>query len=312
MLASFGLAEPLERGTQAIVELRLWRVLTTIGVGAALAYSGALLQGLFRNGLASPSVLGITSGASLGATIAVLLVGGYGPLVMSPSVGLTPVLVTGFGFGGALGVALLVASLASGGGRISVPTLLLVGIAMNLCLGGFMAAIQSLTLQDFEVSRAILAWTFGNLDDRSGFHVGILWGGLLLAAAATPFVAVELDLFAGGEEDAEALGVDTVRVKLLTLIAAALAAAVAVGVAGQIAFVGLLVPHILRLLVGTSHRWLLPLCLLGGPVFLLGADVLQRLVLGDAPLQPGVVMSLVGGPFFLFLLVRSRQELRSW
>ena len=122
----------------------------------------------------------------------------------------------------------------------------------------------------------------------------------------------EFPLFAGGEDDAQSLGVHPMRVKLLSLAAAALAAAVAVAAAGQIAFVGLVVPHLLRLLSGASHRSLLPLCLVGGPVFLLGCDVLQRWLLRDAALQPGVLMSLLGGPFFIYLLFRNRAVLRGW
>ncbi len=313
VLASLGVAQELDGSLQSIVEIRLRRTLVALGVGAALAYSGALLQGLFRNGLASPSVLGITSGAAFGASLAILVLGGYGPaIVAAQSAGLAPVLVTAFGFCGALAVALLVATIATTGGRISVPTLLLVGVAINMCLGGLMAAVQSLTLADFEISRAILAWTFGTLDDRSPAQVNLLWVGLALAATIIPFVGLELDLFAGGEDDAEALGVNAGRVKLLVLVAAALAASVAVAVAGQIAFVGLVVPHVLRLLSGTSNRALLPLTLVGGPVFLLGADVIQHALLGNAMLQPGVMMSMVGGPLFLALLVRSRREMRTW
>ncbi|TDJ71724.1 MAG: iron ABC transporter permease [Planctomycetota bacterium] len=314
ILALCGLAEPIPGSVQTIIEVRLWRTLVAVGVGGALAYSGALLQGVFRNGLASPAVLGITSGASLGAAIAILLVGGYGStLFLEYASGLAPILVTTFGFIGALGVAALVTGIASTGGRVSVPTLLLVGIAVNVCLAGILAAIQSLVLVDkFEIAKAIFAWTFGNLTDRSPYQVGLIAAGVGLAALVMPFVAVELDLFAGGEEDAEALGVNTLRVKLLALSAAALAAASAVAAAGQIAFVGLVVPHLVRLLTGTSHRSLLPLSLIGGAVFLLGADLAQRLLLGSAALRPGVLMSLVGGPFFLLLLLTMRKEMRTW
>jgi iron complex transport system permease protein len=311
--ATFGLAEPLAGTQQLIVELRLWRALTAVGVGAGLALSGGLLQGVFRNDLASPSVIGVTSGASLGASIAILLVGGYGPAIVSSAIGgRAPLFVTGAAFLGALAVCGLVTLLSTAAGRISVPTLLLVGVALNVMTGGMLAAIQSFALTDFDVGRALIAWTFGSLDDRTPIHVWIAALGVGLAAAVIPFVALELDLFAGGEEDAQTLGVDPGRVKLLALLAAALAAAVAVAVAGQIAFVGLVVPHLVRLTVGSSHRRLLPLCLLGGPVFLLGADVAQRWLLGGEALQPGVLMSLVGGPFFLFLLVKNKRALRAW
>jgi len=308
-----GLADPLPGHSQVILELRLWRVLVTIGVGAALALSGGLLQGIFRNSLASPSLMGISSGAMLGASVAVLLVGGYGPdLDVQQAAGSAPLFITGCGFVGALGAAFLVTFLASSGGRISVPTLLLVGIAINACFGGVLAAVQYLSLQDFEMTRAVFAWTFGTLQDRSPYHVLMLWACLALAVLAIPFVSRELDLFAGGEEDAQALGVNTMLVKLLALVAASLAAGAAVAVAGQIAFVGLIVPHMVRITTGSSHRTLLPLTLIAGGVFLLGTDVLQRFLLGDHPLKPGVLMSLVGGPFFLFLLVKNRKVVQGW
>ena len=313
MLAALGLGAPLDPTPQAIVELRLWRALTAAGVGGALGLSGALLQGLLRNGLASPTILGVNAGASLGAAIGIILLGGYGPRLL---LGLTEqnpsVLPALFAFVGALAVSLLVMSLASHAGRISVPTLLLVGIAMNTCLGGLLSAIQSLTLEDYELSRAIISWNFGNLDDKSPTHVGIIWSGLATTALVLPFVSRELDLFRGGEEDAEAMGVHTSRVKLLAVSAAALAAAFATSVAGQIAFVGLIVPHLIRLLAGSGHRALLPLSILGGAVFLLGAEFAQLALLGERAMRPGVLMSLCGGFFFLLLLLRHRKELHSW
>jgi iron complex transport system permease protein len=311
-LAALGVGEGIETNRQTIVELRLFRTLVAMGVGAALSLSGGLLQGLFRNGLASPSLVGVTAGAGLGASVAIVAIGGYGIDLAAGTTALAPVIVTAAGFLGALAAALLVLRLASRRGRISVPGLLLVGIAMNQCMAGVLVALQSWTLRDFELHRAILAWTFGTLEDRGGYHVGLVWGGLALAASAIPFVATELDLFAAGEEDAQSLGVDIGRVKLLALLGAALAAACAVAVAGQIAFVGLVVPHLLRLTTGAGHRTLLPLCILGGAVFLSAADIGQRVWLSGTPMQPGILMSLVGGPFFLYLVWRSRRSLEAW
>ncbi|MCA8980964.1 MAG: iron ABC transporter permease [Planctomycetes bacterium] len=313
-LATVGLAEPLEsRGLQTIAELRLWRVLVSIGVGAALALSGGLLQGVFRNHLASPSVLGVTSGASLGASLAIMLVASGGSFMLIDRVGgAAPALITTAAFAAAMGVTLLITMIATTGGRVSIPTLLLVGIALNAMIGGALAALQAWALDDSDLTRSMITWTFGRLDDRSAWHVGVVWIGLALACVAIPFTAFELDLFAAGEEDARGLGVDTRRVKLIALAAASLAAAVAVSVCGQIAFVGLVVPHVLRLLSGPSHRSLLPLCLLGGPVLVLGADLAQRVLLGANYLPPGVIMSIVGGPFFLYLLLRNRRSLEAW
>ncbi len=311
--AWLGLASPLPGAEQTIVELRLFRVLVGLGVGAALSLSGALLQGVFRNDLASPSILGISSGAALGASMAILVLGGYGPRVLTDAAAAyAPAAVSLSAFAGATLVLILVTLLGSSGGRVSVPTLLLVGIALNAACGGLLTAIQSFVLEDFEIARAMMSWTFGTIDDRAAWHAGAVWAALLVSALVIPFVALELDLFAGGEEDARALGVHTQRTKLLALGAAALCASVAVAVAGQIVFVGLLVPHILRQISGRSHRSLLPLCLLGGPLFLVGTDLVQRLAFADAYLQPGVTMSLVGGPFFLYLLLRNRAQIQAW
>ena len=315
-LAFFGLEEPLEGHRQAIVRLRCFRALTAGGVGGALGLSGAYLQGLYRNGLASPSVVGVTAGALLGGSLAIAVVGGFGPglaLGIAGGVGIwTPLAVTGSAFVGAVGTSLFVLWLASAGGRLSIPTLLLAGIAANVFIAGALAALQQLTLNDYEVSRAILSWTFGTLDDRAGWQVLLVWSTLGIGALLIPFVALELDLFAGGEEDARALGVRVQWVKLGVLLAAALATAAAVSVAGQIAFVGLVVPHVVRRLAGPGHRALLPLSLLGGAVFLLGCDYVQRALLGNFALQPGVLMSLIGGPFFLALLLRQRRSLSTW
>jgi iron complex transport system permease protein len=312
VLAAFGLGEPLPGATQAILELRLWRALTTAGVGAALALSGALLQGLFRNPIAEPAVVGVTGGASLGATLAILVLGGYGPLALADLRGTAGVLVPLAGFLGATGAVVLVMLLAGRSGRTSVASLLLLGLAVNTCVAGLLALLSALVLQDWEVSRAIMAWTFGTLEDRAPGHAATVWSGLALASLAVPFVAWELDLLAAGEDDARALGVDTARLRHIVVLAAALAAASAVAVAGQIAFVGLGAPHVVRLLAGRSYRVLLPLSVLSGGCLLLGIDTVQRAVLGQHALPPGVAMSLVGGPLFLGLLLRHRRELDTW
>jgi iron complex transport system permease protein len=313
--AALGLCDPLpDAAQQWIVSLRLWRALTAAGVGGALGLSGALVQGLFRNGLASPSVLGISGGAGLGAFLAVLCVGGYGPnlVIGRDAVSSGLVLIPVLSFAGALSVGWLVYRLAATGGRVSIPALLLIGIAVNTFVGGILQLIQLLVIGDWEVSKSILSWTFGTLTDRSGWHAATVWTALALALVAVPFTAWELDLMQAGIEDAEALGVNTVRVRWIVLASAALSAAAAVAVAGQIAFVGLVVPHLVRLSSGVSHRSLLPLSALGGAVFLLGADLGTRYFLRDLALPPGVLMSLIGGPFFVFLLWTKRREIAVW
>lgn len=308
-----GLGEGLADVDQTIWRLRALRALVALGVGGALALSGALLQGLFQNPLASPGVLGVTSGASLGASLALAALGGFGPaLALGSGAALGSLFVTLGALAGALAVLGPLLLVAGGGARLSVPSLLLAGMAMNALCAGLLAALQSLTLSDFEVARALFAWAFGTLDDRSAAQAGLVWGALLLGGAAAPLVARELDLLAGGEEDAAALGVPVRALRLVVLLLAALLAAAAVAVVGQILFVGLIVPHLVRLGVGSGHRALLPLAALGGGLLVLGADVLQRACLPGVDLRPGVLMSLLGAPFFLGLLVLRRRELSAW
>jgi iron complex transport system permease protein len=303
----------LSAGADPIVQLRLWQALTTAGVGAALGLAGALVQGLFRNPLASPSILGISSGASLGAVGAVVLLGSFdAEKYLLPSGADAGWLVPLCAFAGALGAGAFVFRIATSAGRVSIPALLLMGLAINTILGGLMQWIQSAVLDNNYLSKSILSWSFGTLDDRLAGHAALVWGGLALALAALPFVSYELDLMQSGLEDAEALGVDTARVRWIALSAATLAASAAVAVAGQIAFVGLIVPHLSRLLSGHSHRVLLGSSALLGALFLLGVEFLQSLLLGPRAIPPGVLLSLLGGPFFLVLLWQKRRELALW
>jgi len=312
-LAAVGLGEPLAGADQTIWRLRALRACAALGVGGALGLSGALLQGLFRNPLASPGVLGVTSGASLGASFALAALGGVAPgLSLAHAAAYAPLLVTAGALVGALLVLVPLLFVAGGGASVSVPALLLAGMAMNALCAGLLAALQSFTLSDVEVARALFAWAFGTLDDRGPAQVALVVGALVLGLAAVPFVSRELDLLAGGDEDAAALGVAVRAVRVAVLLCAALLAAAAVSVAGQILFVGLIVPHAVRLLTGSAHRTLLPLSALGGGLLVLGADVLQRTFLPGIDLRPGVAMSLLGAPFFLVLLFQKRAEMRSW
>jgi iron complex transport system permease protein len=304
--------EPLGASDQTILGWRLLRALAAFTVGAMLALSGGLLQGLFGNPLASPGVLGVSAGASLGASLVLAAIGGFGAGVVG-STAVTPAWIT---FGALLGALVVLVPLflvAGAGGRLSVPSLLLAGMAMNALCAGLLAALQSLTLSDFEVARALFAWSFGTFEDRSLAQV-VLAGSVLAAALlGSAWIARELDLLASGEDDAAALGVDVAPVKRTALFLAALLAATAVAVAGQIGFVGLVVPHLVRLVTKSgAHRPLLPLSALAGGTLVLAADVLPRAFLPSVDLRPGVVMSLFGAPFFLWLLWAKRGEMRTW
>jgi len=334
VLAELGLLAPSPE--HGLLKLRLLRALCAVGVGGTLGLAGAMTQGLFRNPLAEPGLLGVSSGAMLGAVVAVALLGGYGPDLWTAqgamgaawsrllSVGLVPACA----FVGALAATLTIYRLATRHGRISVAGLLLTGLAINALLGSLMAALQVLLLQDWQASRAIIAWGFGTLDDRSTFHIVVVWLGALTALLAIPFVALELDLLAGGEEDAAALGADPVRIKTVVLGCVALATAASVAVSGQIAFVGLMVPHVMRLIVGPHHRRLLPVAFLAGATLVLLVVVFQhcvcpvlaewaaaadwgRLALAwkrVTGMQPGALTSLLGAPFFLYLLLRRGKQ----
>lgn len=305
-----GIGPGLEGSAQWTLELRLWRGLTAAGVGASLALAGALLQGLYRNGLASPSVLGVTSGAVFGGTLAILARSSVGTTDLHAAWVLW--LVPCAAFAGACAVAASLFYLASGGGRVSVPLLLLAGVAMNTCLGALVVVVQNLAMEDFGLTRSLMDWTFGNLNDRHAGHAIMVAVGLFSSLACVPFLSAELDLFAGGEADARTLGVPVERVKLLAILAVCLSTACAVAAVGAVAFVGLVVPHGVRALVGRGHRAVLWTAPLAGAALLLAVDVGQLAAFGRRPLGPGVAMSVVGGPLFLMLLVRQRRRIGAW
>lgn len=278
--------------------IRVPRVLTGILVGAGLSISGVLLQGLFRNPMASPGVIGVSAGGALGATSALAL--GLGAL----TVWAVPVAA----FCGALTAAFTVYALASRQGRTPIATLILCGMAVTAIGGALTSLILSLSVADWEIARQILFWLMGGLTDRTWQHVEMCAPLILLCSGASLFTWRELNLFLGGEESAAALGVDTVRAKRWILTLAAGAAGAAVAVSGVIGFVGLIVPHICRLVVGPDHRRLIPLAAIGGAAFLVGMDLAARAVLGREEIRLGIVTSGLGGPFFLYLILRFRKR----
>lgn len=275
-------------------QVRLPRALTAAMVGAALAVSGAVLQGLFRNPLASPSVLGVSSGATLGAALALFF--GLASLYAWS----LPL----FAFAGALVTLFLVYSIASHRGSAPIASLLLAGIAVGAFNGAITAFLIALALESWEVGRAILYWTMGGLDGRTWDQVLIIAPVLLFAGAAVLAFQRDLDALLLGEVHASAVGVDVARTRLLLLGLTALLIGAAVAVSGGIGFIGLVVPHIIRLLVGPGHRLLLPLSAIGGALVLVSADLLLRAGFSEHNLPIGVITAALGAPFFLFLLVR--------
>ena len=292
-----GLAAPVSEATDAIVwQIRLPRVLLAALVGATLALSGAAYQGVFRNPLADPYLLGVASGAGLAATAA--LVSGLPLALWGVS------LLTLIGFAGALIAMLLAYSLARVAGRVPTTTLILAGVAISSIN---VAGISYLMLVSQENTLAILGWLLGGFNNSGWQDIGFVLPYSLLAAAIILVHGRVLNVLQLDEEEARQLGLDVERTKLLLLLAASLATAAAVSVTGVIGFVGLVVPHVVRLLIGPDYRRLLPVAALLGASFLILADLGAKTLVSPGELPVGVVTAFVGGPFFLYLLRRQRQ-----
>lgn len=268
-------------------------------VGAALALAGAQLQGLFRNPLASPDLLGVSSGAALGAVLALVAGLPLRSLYYTPLCALL----------GALASLVVVERLGRREGETDVATLLLAGVALSAFIAAVDAFLLTRAFDDYEVARQVTFWLMGGLVDRNWVHVLLVLPGLAIGVALAAHTARDLDLILEGEEVARSLGVDVARTKWLLLLSSSLLTASAVAVSGVVGFVGLIVPHLLRLLVGPSHRALLPLSFLAGAAFLVLADGVARTALAPEELSLGVVTAFVGAPFFLFLLRRHRRHL---
>lgn len=291
--------------TDPIVESTLWvvrfpRIVMALVVGAALAVAGAVMQAIFGNPLAEPGVVGVSSGAALGAA---------GAIVVGASVlGVAGVAVAAF-LGG-LVATLLVYVVSRAGGRTEVVTLLLTGIAVNAIAQAGIAFV--LFVADSASREQIVFWQLGSLG-------GSLWSQVaVVAAVAVPGVLVALalarryDLLALGERNARHLGVDVERLRLMSIVLVALLTGVAVAFTGIIAFVGLVVPHLIRMIIGPAHRGLVLASAVGGGALLVIADLLTRTLVAGAELPIGMLTSLVGGPFFFWLLYRQRRRSGGW
>ncbi len=277
-----------------LFELRIPRVLLGLLVGSALAAAGALFQALFRNPMADPAIIGVSSGAALGAIVAILLGGG---------VALGGLVVPAAGFAGALAVAVLVYRLGRIGPSVQVGTLLLAGIAVAAVVSAVISLIMSFS---GEQVRSIYFWLLGGLAGRGWESLGVAAVLVAVGLAVSLLGVRDLNAMALGEERAGQLGVEVERFKLRTLATGSLLAAAAVSVAGVIGFVGLMTPHILRLVLGADHRRLLPAVVIGGAAFMVLADLAARTLLAPEEIPVGALTALLGGPFFLYLLRRER------
>lgn len=278
-------------------QIRLPRILLALLGGAALAVSGLGFQTLFRNPLAEPYTLGVSSGAALGAVLALRFEGGQ-------FLGLS--LVGLASFAGALGATALIVGLALRRQGIQTSTLLLAGVAVSLSCSAIILFLQYLadSTQTFRMVR----WMMGGLSVVGYREVLWLLPWVLGGSAALFALRWELNLLLTGEELAASRGVDLARLRRLVLLATSLMIGALVAVAGPIGFVGLIVPHILRRFVGHDHLYLIPACILGGGAFLTLCDAVGRTVMSPAELPVGILTALLGGPFFLWLLVWRRRE----
>jgi iron complex transport system permease protein len=290
--------EKADQAYAVLVSIRFPRVVLAAGVGALLALSGAVLQGLFRNPLADPGLIGVTSGAGLGAAIFIVLLPGSGAL----QVFALPIMA----FVGGLLTTILVWQLASSGGRVQILTLLLAGIALNAAAGALIGLLISQATD--EQLRSLTFWTLG------GFS-GATWT-TLLAMVPTSLVALwglmrlahPLNALVLGEREAFHLGVQLEPFKRQAVALSALAVGTAVAAAGGVGFIGLVAPHLFRLLAGPDHRYLLVGATLLGASLSVLADLVARTVVAPAELPVGVVTSLLGAPFFIWLLLRYKRE----
>jgi iron complex transport system permease protein len=289
------------RQASVLMAIRLPRVVLGMLIGAGLATAGVLMQGLFRNPLADPGLIGISSGAAL-AAVGVIVLGATVLEGVSQVFGIFTLPLAAFG--GGLVATLLVYRLGTWGGKTLVATLLLSGIALNALAGAGTGLLTFLATD--EQLRSITFWSLGSLGGATWRAVGALTPFVLLVLLLAPRLAQSLNLLLLGEAEAGHLGVDVERIKRFVIVLTALAVGAAVALAGIIGFLGLIVPHLLRLLLGPDHRGLLPGAALLGAALLLAADLLARTIVAPTELPIGVVTALLGAPFFLWLLLRDR------
>ncbi|NRA37175.1 MAG: iron ABC transporter permease [Planctomycetes bacterium] len=289
-----------------ILQLRQYRCILAALTGAALAVAGVLSQGLFRNPLAAPSVIGVSSGAALGGQLGVWLAGCFVlPLWMSAEM-LVP-------FAALLGAiaALSVLLLCLRGSRDSIHTVLLVGVILSGLLASIGALIVSLSQNEWELGRAVVAFTLGGLDGKSVQHIylaaPLIIGGIYMAYTWAP----ELNILLSGEEEAQALGLNVKHARLWILLWIAVLCAAAVAVGGGVAFVGLIIPNLLRSACRSDHRLLIPVAAIAGAAFVIICDIATRSLPSVGVLPLGVITGCVGAPVFLWILIRYQRGVHS-
>jgi len=278
-----------------IIEVRLPRILAAVLVGAALATAGSVFQGIFRNPMADPYVIGVSSGAALGGALAIVLKLDIALFGFSA--------VPTLAFASALITVFLVYNIAKVGSKIPVTTLLLSGIAVSIFLSAIVSTLKLLAGQELH---ALVFWLMGGFSHVKWEEIASVWLLIVFGVSAVYLFARDLNLMSLGEEEAQHLGVDVEKSKKILLALGCLMTAAAVSIGGLIGFVGLIVPHLTRILVGPDHRVLIPTALLTGSIFLVLCDTSARIIFLPAELPVGIITALSGGPFFIYLLRRRR------
>lgn len=276
--------------------IRLPRMLVGILVGAALGTSGAVMQGIFSNPLADPGLIGISSGAATGAVLSIALGAASASMFTMPA----------FAFCGSLCAVCLTVFLAMRNGKIPVMTLLLAGVAVGMLLGAVTSGI--LTFMNEQKLQQYLFWMVGGLDYRRWEHVYLAVGPVLCGIVIMCMLARHLNILVLGETEAKAVGMPVTAFRMGLLFVAAMTTATSVCVSGNIGFVGLVIPHMMRMLIGPDHRVLLPASALGGAAFLVFCDSLGRIIMPPAEVRVGIMTAFLGTPYFLYLLRRMQKQ----
>lgn len=276
--------------------IRLPRMLVGVLVGAALGISGAVMQGIFSNPLADPGLIGISSGAATGAVLSIALGAASGSMFAMPA----------FAFCGSICAVCLTVFLAMRNGKIPVMTLLLAGVAVGMLLGAITSGL--LTFMNEQKLQQYLFWMVGGLDYRRWEHVYLAVGPVLFGIIIMCLLARHLNILVLGETEAKAVGMPVTAFRMGLLFVAAMTTATSVCVSGNIGFVGLVIPHMMRMLIGPDHRVLLPASALGGAAFLVFCDSLGRIIMPPAEVRVGIMTAFLGTPYFLYLLRRMQKQ----
>lgn len=282
---------------KVIFDIRLPRIFMAIIVGIALSSSGVIFQGVFRNPMADPYIIGVSAGAAFGATIGLLFAGNIKLISLSTT--------SIFAFLGAIGTTFMIYNISKIKGKISVLTLLLSGVALSSLLTSIISFIMIYRTQDLA---KVYFWIMGGLSNSSWTNFMTVMPVIVIIMAASSFFMRDLNVMSLGDERANQLGVQTEKLKQVLLILASIMTAAAVSVSGIIGFIGLITPHIMRMIVGPDHKILYPTAAISGGIVLLLSDTIARIILSPREIPVGIITSIIGVPFFIYLLVKSKRQ----